>query len=377
MNKQVIVLGVGLGAALVASYLTWTSEEGTDEDDTIVMLDADVEDIEEVTWTSEKLSVVLVGKSDDRGDYLWVTTTEQKRVPKDKSHENPDPHAGDHDEHDGVEDNEAEGDETEGQEATDSSEEEVEEFEDKIKHFKAGKAGEELLASLAPFEAARVLAGVGEDKFEDFGLTEPDATLTVTRKGKDAKVFDIGGEAYGTRDRYVLDKGEGTVYLVDQDLLRPLKYATTRLPDRNLVDAEKVDIVRVTLSTICAPVETDCEGATVELEHHNPQDSANAFWAVAGTDEASETAEAWLDKALGLKSASFVQADDQPAEINAKLQLIVEDEEHVTTIEISKGVNPEGDETWYAESEHTRELVRLHKTQASEVAEDVESVIEL
>ena len=376
MNKQVIVLGVGLGAALVASYLTWTGEEGTDEDDTIVMLDADVEDIEEVRWDSEKLDVVIVGRTDDRGDYLWVTTTEQKRIPKDKSHDNPDPHAGDHTEHDGVEGNEA--DDEEGQEVPEEPPvPEEPEYEDKVKHFKAGGAATSLLESLAPMEAARVLSGVGEDKYEDFGLTEPDATLSVKRKGKDAKEFAIGGEAYGTRDRYVLDTGEGTVYLVDQDLLRPLKYATTRLPDRDLADVDKADITQVTVSTVCEPLDADCEGATVELVQANAQDAENAYWSLAGSDEPSETAEAWLDKALGLKSASFVQEEDQPSEVTVRLQLIVEDGETTTTIEVLEGLNPDGDETWYAKSEHTRELVRLHKTQASEVAEDVESVLEI
>ncbi len=376
MSKQVIVLGVCLGAALVCSYLSWTSEEGTDEDDTIVMLDADLEDIEKVTWDSEKLDVVLVGKSDERGDYLWVTTTERKRVPKEKSHDNPDPEAGDPTEHDGIEGNEDDG--TEGQEPPEPPElPEEDEYEDKVKHFKAGGAGDDLLTSLAPMEAARVLSGVGEDKYEDFGLTEPDATLTVQRKGKEAKVFKIGGEAYGTRDRYVLDTGEGIVYLVDQDLLRPLKYATTRLPDRNLTELGKAEITRVSLSTICEPLETDCEGVTVELEQQNAQDKDNAFWAPVGSDEPSETAEAWLDKALGLKSASYVQDEDQPIEIAPKLHLIVQDDETVTTIEISRGVNPDGDETWYARSEHTRELVRLHRTQASEVVEDVESVLDI
>ena len=91
----------------------------------------------------------------------------------------------------------------------------------------------------------------------------------------------------------------------------------------------------------------------------------------------SETAEAWLDKALGLKSASYVQDEDQPIEIAPKLHLIVLDDETGTTTEISRGVNPDGDETWYARSEHTRELVRLHRTQASEVVEDVESVLDI
>jgi len=376
MNKQVIVLGVGLTAAMAASYLSWTSEEGTDEDDTIHMLDAKVEDIAKVTWDSEKLNVVVVAQSDDRGDYLWVTTTEQKRVPKDRSHDNPDPHAGDHTEHDGVEGNEPPGDESEGQEPVDEPEPE-EQFEEKIKHFKAGGAGSDLFDSLAPMEAARVLAGVGEDKYEDFGLVEPDASLTVEREGKDAKIFQIGGEAYGTRDRYVLDEGDGTVYLVDQDLLRPLKYATTRLPDRNLADIDKADIAKVTVSSVCEPLDTECEGATVEIEQQNAQDKENAFWALAGSDEPSETAEAWLDKALGLKSAGYIQEGDEPTEVSVRLQLILEGEETATTVEISTGLNPDGDETWYAQSEHTRGLVRLHKTQASEVAEDVESVLEI
>ena len=355
MNKQVLILGTTLVVTLVASYLSWTSEEGTDEDDSIVMLDADVEDLASISWDSEKLDVQVVQKSDDRGDFWWVTTTETKRVPKNKSHEEPDP---------ALEDPEAE----------ETPAEELEEYEEVQKEFKAGKAATDLADSLAPLLAVRVLADVTEDRYEDFGLTEPDATFVVSREGKDDRTFKVGGEAYGTRDRYVLSD-DGKVYLVDQDLLRPLKYATTRLPDRELHEADAKDLTTVTLTTVCEPLDSDCEEATVELTQHNAQDAANAYWAVG--DDESETAEAWLDKALGLKSAGFVQAGDEPTELGLRLQVLLTTDDGTTTVAISQGLDADGKETWYAQSEHTRQLVKLHKTQASEVVEDVESVLEI
>ncbi|MCP4807718.1 MAG: DUF4340 domain-containing protein [Proteobacteria bacterium] len=357
MNKQVLILGTALTVSLVASYLSWTAEEGTDADDSIVMLDADVGDLESISWDGEKLDVEVIAKSDPRGDYWWVTTTETRRVPSKKSHTEPD---------EALDDPEAE----------ETPAEELEEYEDTVKVFKAGKAATDLAESLAPLEAARVLADVGEDRYEDFGLVEPDATLVVVRKGKDPRTFKVGGEAYGTRDRYVLSD-DGKVYLVDQDLLRPLKYGTTRLPDRDLHDDESKDLTNVTLTTVCPDeLDSDCVDATVELTQHNAQDAANAYWAV-GDGEESETAQAWLDKALALKSSGYVQKGDEPTELTLRLQLLVATGDQTTTIEIQSGLDADGKEGWYARSEHTRELVKLHKTQASEVVEDVESVVEL
>ena len=56
---------------------------------------------------------------------------------------------------------------------------------------------------------------VGEDRFADYGLDDPAASLVIARSGKDAKTYQVGGEAYGTRDLYLLDEGSGEVYLVD------------------------------------------------------------------------------------------------------------------------------------------------------------------
>lgn len=376
MNKQVLILGTTLVVSLVASYLSWTSEEGTDADDSIVLMSADVSDLESISWDSEKLDVQVVAKSDARGDYWWVETTETKRVPSNKSHAEPDHGPETPDGDDGGHDEGDEGAEgAEGDTPDDVPAEELEEYEDVVKTFKAGKAATDLAESLAPFQAARVLSGVDESKYEDFGLTEPDATLVVQRKGKDARTFKVGGEAYGTRDRYVLSD-DGKVYLVDQDLLRPLKYATTRLPDRDLHDAETKALSGVTLSTMCDALDSDCEEATVELTQHNAQDAANAYWAV-GDGEESETAQAWLDKALGLKSAGFVQSGEEPTELSPRLKLVLTTDDGATTVEISQGLDDDGKEAWYATSEHTRAQVKLHKTQASEVVEDVESVLEI
>jgi hypothetical protein len=39
------------------------------------------------------------------------------------------------------------------------------------------------------------------------------------------------------------------------------------------------------------------------------------------------------------------------------------------------GTNEKGEESWYARSQHTRELVKLDKTLASETREDLETVL--
>ena len=69
------------------------------------------------------------------------------------------------------------------------------------KEFKAGKAGDELLAALSPMIAKRSLSNLPDEKLAPLGLAEPEATLTIQRAGKPDRVFDVGGAAFGTRDR--------------------------------------------------------------------------------------------------------------------------------------------------------------------------------
>lgn len=375
MSKQVLILSGLLGAAMVGSYLTWTNEDGTDADDTIVALPGAPEDIASVTYTAEKLTVELIGQEDDRGRFLWVTTTEKKRKPKPpKSHD--DDHGDEHDEVPPLDEPPLEPG-VDAPDAPDAPEEPVEpveavpeepEYEDVITSFMAGSSGDDLLADLAPFIAKRALGVVGEERYEDYGLVEPKATLVVARDGKEARTFELGGEAYGTRDVYMLDTSNGQVYLVDKDLSRPLKSAASRMPERELLGLEMGDVLAVRIETA---------NDSRELEHRNRADPKAAFFAPKGVEEKDDVVEAWLDKALALKSAGYVQAGSEPSGLETAFTVSLATGEGSTTLIVSTGTDSDGEVAWYASSDHTRgKLVELHAPQATEAAADLDAVFD-
>lgn len=356
MSRAILSYSAVLAASLVASYWAWTREAPIDEDETVTVVDVEADELERIEYRSESLDLDVVTRSDTKGSYLWVTATERKEkrdAPIDDGHG----HGADEHEDEGHDDGEAEGDDGEPPEIVVTN-----------KEFKAGKNGDELLELLHPLEAERMLDTVADDKLDELELAEPEAVITLVRKGKEPRKLELGGEAYGTKDRYLRDAGSGKVYLVDDEFVRPLKYGNTRLPDRELFGLEISEMASLTIS-----------GATdsLELEQKNRDDDENAYWAVVGSDEPAEVAETWLEKVLRLKSAAYVQAEEVPATTEPAFSLVVTGADGTTVgFEVSSGMDEEGEETWYGRSDHTRELVRLHKGPASQAAEDLVTVFE-
>ncbi len=377
MNRTITIYGVLLCAALVASYFSWTAEDTGEPAEGVVLVAAEVDDVEGISWSSEKLQVELEVRSDTHGEYLWVDLVEIKEKPAPRTdpadvidgtdegaadEDGPDVHGPD-DGHDHGDDDAAHADPEEDEPVEEPEPEMIKE--EKRQSFMAGEAGRKLLAKLAPLTAQRLIEVTG-DKAAEFGLDEPKATLTIRRRGKPERVLEIGGEAYGVKDRYVRDLESGKVYLVDDQTFKPLQYAKSRLPERELSPLDEEDITTVTVT----------DGASkVTLEHENRDDREAQYWALEGETESNETAEAWLDKVFRLRSAGYVQAEDMPTGLETAFVMTATGEDGTTTsITVSMGSNPDGKETWYARSDHTRELVKLHKVLASEAAEDLATV---
>ena len=349
MSKQAIILAGLLGVGMVASYMSWSSEDPTAETEGVVVIDTKPEQIELISWTSEDLDVELSRRSDTVGDYIWVKTVEriEKEVP--------------------VEVTVDEGDllDPEGEQPAAEPETRTE-ITTVIREFKAGDTAQELIESFAPLMASRSL-DVGPDKYADFGLDAPQATLSVTRSGKAARELQIGGEAYGTRDRYALDSEKGSVVLLDSDLLRPLKFAISRLPDRNLLTVETPAISQVVVSSPSREA--------VTLTQLNAADAQKATWGYPGETEGDESAAAWMNKALSLKAKAYVQAEEVPTATTTELTLVYTAEDGSQhQVEVIQGQGPDGETLWYGRSTNTRELVTLHAAQASELVADLDAL---
>jgi len=366
MSRTVTIYGAALVALLVGSYLSWTSEDASDDADGVTILDVDPEDVERIVYRSEKLDLDLAVQSDDRGRYMWATSVQRKEKKvrdKDDGHGHDDgPGHGDD-----KKDKKPEGKSGKADGADDEPPEEpAVEIEVIEKTFKAGEAGDDLLAGFAPFVALRRREPAPE-KLVDMEISEDGEVLELHRAGG-ASTYDLGGEAYGTRDRYVRDRGDGQVYLVEKDALGTLKRGATSLPDRVLFGIESGAIAQVVIGS-------ELGGAT--YDHVNRDDKVAAAWRAPGADSDDASAATWLDKVFKLRASGYVQPQHMPEGKALSFSVTATDEAGQTvTLEISTGLDEGGEEAWYGKSQHTRKLVKLHKTPTSQVAEDLETIIE-
>ena len=336
MKRSLLVYAVALAVALFAAYYSWTHEGDPDLSEAVVILDGDVDDLEEVSYHSAKIDVTLSMREDDLGRYAWVNV-----VPKPAGEEPPppdpaNPHAPPPPDVDPAQ-------------------------------FKAGKTGDTVLEGLAPFRAKRVLEGVDDLELGELGLENPETSLTIKRKGKDAKTYEIGDSAYGGANAYVRDPSSGTIYIVDVKVLRPLRSGKRTLPDRDLVGLQIKEIARV-----------DVRGgeANVSFEQHNPDDADAQFWSIAGESEASPTGAAWLDKLLRLRSAEYLGPESEPQGLEEAFSFSVVGNKQAISVTVYRATGADGEDAWYARSQHTRSLVKLHLSLAAEVFADLQSALE-
>ncbi|MEC8425358.1 MAG: DUF4340 domain-containing protein, partial [Myxococcota bacterium] len=254
--RSAAIYGALLLGLMGASWFRWTSEPDVELDGQVVLLQGEEDGLEKIVWhAKDKDKAVIERRSDDYGSYLWVSYTkwvEEKPITPMEPDLEPAP--------------EPDGDAEPSEEDTPKS------YREEHQVFKAGKAGGELLESLSPMLAIRKLDAVDQDKLESIGLIEPSDTLEITRKGR-TTLLELGGEVYGTRDRYVRETGSGEIFLVDDEVLRPLKYARTRLPDRELWDVDRKDNARVSIA--------DAAGVSADFVQRNADDETKAYCVAA------------------------------------------------------------------------------------------------
>ena len=379
MRAAAIYAGL-LVLALGGAWVKWTAEPEPDLEGKVAILQGQPEEIESIEWKTENDEALVQRRSDAHGDYLWVTYTRYDLVDgghDDEGHEDeaaPDEAAPEEEqgpktpEDAAAEDATAEDAPAEDAPAEDAAPEEPEEPKERIPtvtEFKAGDKGGELLAALSPMLALRKLDAIPEDKRETVGLDGATDSLVIVRKGRKA-TLTMGGEVYGTRDRYVRHEETGDVYLVDDEILRPLKYARTRLPDRELFSVERKKVVTGVIA--------DGLGQSVEIVQKNAADEANAEFRLASSpDESDEQLQTWVDKALKLKGSTYASTTEPPQGLVSRFALTLTSEGKVTeTLEVLQE-GEAGD--WYGRSEHTRGLIKMLSGPTSTLADDIESIV--
>lgn len=320
MSKSVFVYAGLLVLSLGAAWSRYTGEEPVEKEG-VQLLDVKADDLETVVYTSPDLTVTFELKTDDFGRYGWATVEERKKGKEGEPP--PDP---------------------------------------KVTRFKTGSAADKVVEAFAPMFALRELAATTDEAtLTSFGLKEPDTTVAVTHRGKTV-TFDLGGETYGTKDRYARNQADGKLYVIDDEPFKTLKFAATRLPERQLL-AGKVEAI--------SGARLGVGGATASWSQKNRDDRAAAFWEREGAGK-DETFGNWMGKALKLKSTAYAQEGEAPTDLVPAFDLTIRaDGQKPETVRLQSS-----GEDWYAQSESTRGLVKLSRSAAKDVAEDAKDVVE-
>lgn len=342
MRRSLWVYGGIFALLMGAAYMRWSSpDEQKSKSTDIVVLDARNDEVSRIFWHEEKSDALLELKQDDLGSYAWVSVVERKAVKKTEEAVPPP--------------------------KEDLATAKPEEYEETRTAFKGGEAADKLVDGFKPFKAKRLLGSIPPEKLKDLGLETPESWLEITRKGQ-VRRFDVGGETYGAKDRYLRDSESGKIYLIAGDSLRPLNHAKSRLPDRSLssVKTEKLVKVRLTGST-----------GSVDMIQGNREDKDKAFWASAAAPEESVPMYAtWLDKVLKLKSLNYLQETEIPKDLAPLFQLSLASEgAKPETVEFLQGTNEKGELDYYARGNYLRALVKLQRTVTADAAADVPAVL--
>lgn len=334
--REPIILGALLTVALAGAWFTWTApdEDSPKDAAAVPVFYASADQITKVAWKGEKLTVELEKKKDDAGEYVWVVATEtiEKKAPK-----------------------------LETDTDTDAAAVEAPPIvETKTTAFKGNSQADDLWKALAPMYAMRELDTSAVADASVFGLDKPAATLEVT-KSNGAVSLVIGAETWGAKDRYVgLDK---RVFLVDDQALKPLQYAKTRLVERGLQPLAEADIEKVAVSA---------DGQTAGWTHANKDDRAKAYWANDKAPDHEDTAAAaWVDKVVRLKAQSWPDPAEAVPTLTPAATFTISGKSQVWTVELSSATAADGATEYWAKSPFTRGLVKLPKSSAAEIVTDL------
>ena len=313
---SVYTYGAVLALSLGAAWYQWNKPPSiTKGEEVVILYGEDTTTIEGISWESEKDKAVLELRSDEHGSYMWGTYTDKKK-----------------------EDN-------------------------AVKSFKVGKDGEKLLKSLSPLVAIRSLNDLSEEKKAEIGLKEPTTSFSVTRKGK-TTTFDVGSEAYGTKDLYVENRDTKAVFLLDDAKVRSLKFARTRLPERTLWSFDKETITGVTIYTTIEE-----QSKSITLTHKNWQDKQQAKWVRDDAPEADNTQITnWVTKYLRSTNSSYaldVDVSTLTEALSIEMRADGDKTEKLTVFHDAEK------NTWYAQSTHSRGLVKLIKQSISGLYDDL------
>jgi Domain of unknown function (DUF4340) len=323
----------------IAAVLVWTREQ---QPKALAQADVTVwtgraADIERVVYEAKKKTITLESKKDEVGRWFVVGIDKETPTPGRK------PDAG-------ADDDAGAGSEPAGR--------------TQLTIVSVG-AGEKLLELLAPLKAFRAVGKVAEDRLGEFGLTEPEGTLTVRVDGGERKLT-VGAATPGGSDRYVRYEGNGEVYVVKGDIVRDLDTAENKLIERDLHEWKDPDVSSAKITA---------GGKTREIVRSGPE--GKRFWAdPTASDQNDETVSNWMGKIDKLKPTEYVLTAPEGKETVARVEYFGKSAKPLGFVELVKApaAADGGKPSYYVISERTRHLAKVPAS-TDQIEQDLGSIV--
>jgi hypothetical protein len=329
-----------LVVAVVFAVFVWTRDKkaaALSQGD-VTIWTAHADDVETITFEGKTKTVALEAKKDKKGRY-FVGTLEKKPAAADKTkdEDEDDPHGAPHEET-----------EKTGKTTT----------------FVSVGTGNKLAETLATLKALRAVGRIAEDRHKEFGLAEPDATLTVKIRGTERKLL-FGGVTPGGADRYARDPGSGEVYAIKGDIYRDLDSADSRLLEKELHEWKDVDVARARVLA---------GGKKRDLVRSG--EDGKKFWADSATaDQKDETIGNWMSKLDRLRPSEYVSTPPEQKEVVVRIEY-GDTSSDIGFLELVKGPpGASGKADYLLVTERTRLYGKLLASLAEQVEQDVGAVV--
>ena len=334
-----------LGLAVLAAVLVWTRDK---QPKTLTQGDVTVwsgraADVERISFEGKARKVSLEAKKDAGGIY-FIGTAEKEAAPPKK-----DPHD--------VADAGADAGDTEPPAPKERS----------TVSFVSVSGAQKLADQLAPLKALRGIGKIGDDRAAEFGLTEPEGTLTV-KIGQAERKLIFGSTTPGGGDRYARDPASGEVYAIKGDVFRNLEGAESSLMERSLHEWPESDVGAATITA---------QGKTRSLVRGGEE--RKRFWADPGTPEVNdETAGNWMSKLDRLRPSEYALTPPAGAEVVVRIDFAgAGGAAKIGYLELIKAAPaaPGGKPDYYIVTERTRLHAKVPAQAAEQVEQDVGSVL--
>lgn len=332
--RGLIIHAALLGVAVAASVAVWTKDEqpATATPSQVDVWGGRAQDVKKVELESNKRTLLLEAKKDDRGVYYVAQVTKDASGPKPAGDAGAPP-------------------------PTPKKE---------TQSFVSVEAGEKLAEQLAPLKALRRVGKIEDTRKEEFGFHEPEGTVKISVGAADYELL-IGGTTPGGGHRYVQASKSDQVYVIDGSTIRDILTAETRLIERKLWGFEPDEVTRAVVTV---------GETTRELVKKGGEKST--FWADPATaDKQDETASNWMSRVDRLRVTQYLE-NSSGAEPVGEPVVSIEYFAGKKSLELVQVVRlPPGDskQEYAAHSGYMRWYAKVTRSVAEQVAQDVESVV--